>query len=146
MTQDKKSQNSQDKKSQDKKSQSIFFTLADKKSQLIFLLNMYIFFYNSASACPQVFSSGGTCTLYLHFWGYIKIFGGAMYPLTLHLGVQKNELHFLHARLCILYSSCHRHWIVSLVQSWRKLFFLSDIGSDRNWGFVCLCVCPTIFL
>ena len=42
MTQDKKSQNSQDKKSQDKKSQSICFTLADKKSQLIFLLNMYV--------------------------------------------------------------------------------------------------------
>jgi hypothetical protein len=31
-----------DKKSQDKKSQSIFFTLADKKSQLIFLFNMYV--------------------------------------------------------------------------------------------------------
>jgi hypothetical protein len=26
-------------------------------------------------ACPQVFSSGGTCTLYLHFWGYIQMFG-----------------------------------------------------------------------
>ena len=23
----------------------------------------------SNSACPQVFSSGGTCTLHLHFWG-----------------------------------------------------------------------------
>ena len=43
--------------------------------------------YNTA--CPQVFSSGGTCTLYLHFWGYINIFGGAMYPLTLHLEVQR---------------------------------------------------------
>ena len=28
----------------------------------------------------------------------------------------------------------------------EHFFFLSDIGSDRNWGFVCLCVCPTIFL
>jgi len=26
---------------------------------------------------------------YLHFWGYIQIFGGAMYPLTLHLVVQR---------------------------------------------------------
>jgi hypothetical protein len=60
---------------------------------------------------------------YLQFWGYIKIFGGAMYPLTLHLGYKENELHFLHARSCILYSSCLRHWIVPLVQSWRKLFF-----------------------
>ena len=41
------------------------------------------------TACPQVFSSGGTCTLYLHFWGYINIFRGAMYPLTLHLEVQR---------------------------------------------------------
>ena len=28
----------------------------------------------------------------------------------------------------------------------ENFFFLSDIGSDRNWGSVCLCVCPTIFL
>ena len=47
-----------------------------------------------ASGVPQqhahrFFHLGGTCTLYLHFWGYIKIFGGAMYPLTLHLGVQR---------------------------------------------------------
>jgi len=41
------------------------------------------------TGCPQVFSSGCTCTLYLHFWGYIQIVGGAMYPLTLHLGVQR---------------------------------------------------------
>jgi hypothetical protein len=102
--------------------------------------------YVLLAACPQVFSSGGTCTLLPSFLGYIKIVGGAMYPLTLHLGYKKNELHFLHARSCILYSSCHRHWIVPLAQSWRKLFFLSDIGSDRNWGSVCLCVCPTIFL
>jgi hypothetical protein len=58
------------------------------------------------------FHLGVHVPFYLHFWGYIKIFGGAMYPLTLHLGYKENELHFLHARSCILYSSCHRHWIV----------------------------------
>ena len=59
------------------------------------------------SACSQVFLSGGTCTLLLHFWGYIQIFGGAMYPLTLHLGVQRKLTAFsprkvVHSVFCIL--------------------------------------------
>jgi hypothetical protein len=30
---------------------------------------MYIYIYIYRAACTQVFSSGGTCILYLHFWG-----------------------------------------------------------------------------
>jgi hypothetical protein len=57
---------------------------------------------NRSSFTPDLFSSLALCqhahrffhlgvhvTFYLHFWGYIKIFGGAMYPLTLLLGVQR---------------------------------------------------------
>ena len=39
------------------------------------------------SACPLVFSSGGT--LLPSFYGVHPNFWGAMYPLTLHLGVQR---------------------------------------------------------
>ena len=55
----------------------------------ICLINGIKMYLKFNTVCPQVFSSGGTCTFYLHFWGYIQIFGGAMYPLTLHLGVQR---------------------------------------------------------
>ena len=37
----------------------------------------------------RFFHLGVHVPFYLHFWGYIQIFGGAMYPLTLHLGVQR---------------------------------------------------------
>jgi hypothetical protein len=35
---------------------------------------------------------------YYHFWGYIQIFGDAMYPLTFHLEVQRKS----HARSCTI--------------------------------------------
>ena len=92
------------------------------------------FFYSFHQHAHRFFHLRVHVPFYLHFWGYIQIFVGAMHPLTLHWGYKENELHFLHARSCILYSSCLRHWIVPLVQSWRKLFFLSD----RNWSSVCL--------
>ena len=82
------------------------------------------------SACPQVFSSGGTCTLLPSFLGVHQNFGGAMYPLTLHLGVQRKWTAFSprkvvhHAVFCKYYAEL------------AKTFFLSDIGSDRNWGSV----------
>jgi hypothetical protein len=47
-------------KSQDKKSQSIFFTLADKKSQLIFLLNMYVLVGRTKS-----------CNIYIYIYTYM---------------------------------------------------------------------------
>jgi hypothetical protein len=50
----------------------------------------------------RFFHLGVHVPFYLHFWGYIQIFGGAMYPLTLHLGYKENELHFLHARSCTM--------------------------------------------
>ena len=37
----------------------------------------------------RFFHLGVHVPFYLHFWGYIQIFEGAMYPLTLHLGVQR---------------------------------------------------------
>jgi hypothetical protein len=37
----------------------------------------------------RFFHLGVHVPFYLHFWGYIQIFGGAMYPLTLHWGVQR---------------------------------------------------------
>ena len=56
------------------------------------------------AARPQVFSSGGTCTLLPSF------LGGAMYPLTLHLGVQRKLTAFSprkvmhHAVFCNYYA------------------------------------------
>ena len=37
----------------------------------------------------RFFHLGVHVPFYLHLWGYIQMFGGAMYPLTLHLGVQR---------------------------------------------------------
>ena len=37
----------------------------------------------------RFFHLGVHVHFYLHFWGYIQICGGAMYSLTLHLGVQR---------------------------------------------------------
>ena len=66
-------------------------------------------------------------------WGYMYpftiIFGGAMYPLTLHLGVQRKLTAFSPRK--VVYHAV----FVNITQSWRKLF-LSDIGSDRKWGSV----------
>ena len=39
----------------------------------------------------RFFHLGVHVPFYLHFWGYIQIFGDAMYPLTLHLGVQRKK-------------------------------------------------------
>jgi hypothetical protein len=44
------------------------------------------------TACPQVFSSGGTCTLLPSFLGVHPNFWG----------YKENELHFLHARSCTI--------------------------------------------
>ena len=42
----------------------------------------------------RFFHQGVHVPFYLHFWGYIQIFGGAMYLLTLHLGVQRKLIAF----------------------------------------------------
>ena len=52
----------------------------------------------------------GFFIFYLHCWGYLQIFGGAMYPLTLHLGVQRKWIAFsprkvmYHAVFCKYYA------------------------------------------
>ena len=66
------------------------------------------------TACPQVFSS---------FLG--------VQSLTLHLGVQWKLTAFSPRKVVH-----HAVFFVNITQSWRKLFFLSDIGSDRKWGSV----------
>jgi hypothetical protein len=57
---------------------------------------------------------------YLHCWGYIQIFGGAMYPLTLHLGGTKKMN-------CI--------FLISHVQFLYMLVFLSI------WNKISICCC-----
>ena len=57
-------------------------------------LFFFLFFFSLtivfSAACPQVFSSGGTCTLLPSFLGVHPNFWG----------YKENELHFLHARSC----------------------------------------------
>ena len=90
-------------------------------------------------------------------WGY-------MYPLPSFLGVHQ---HFWGCNVpsnssfggtkkmnCIFSTQGRAFCILRVIDTGlsllyrvgENLFFLSDIGSDRNWGFVCLCVCPTILL
>ena len=58
----------------------------------------------------RFFHLGVHVPFYLHFWGYIQIFGGAMYPLTLHLGIQRKLTAFSprkvmhHAVFCKYYA------------------------------------------
>ena len=74
----------------------------------------------------------GFFIFYLHCWGYIHIFGGAMYPLTFHFGVQRKWTAFSprkvvhHAVFCKYYAELA-----------KTFFFCLTHG---------LCVCPTIFL
>jgi hypothetical protein len=79
---------------------------------------------------------------YLHFWGYIQIFGGAMYPLTLYLGVQRKltalspckVVH--HAVFCKYYTELA-----------KTFFFCLTLGQEVGFCLTHgLCVCPTIFL
>ena len=89
----------------------------------------------------RFFHLGGTCTLlpsflgvhvpfYLHFWGYIQIFGGAMYPLTLHLGVQRKWTAFSPRKVM------HHAFFCKYYTVGEKKKILSDLGSDRKWGSV----------
>ena len=67
---------------------------------------------------------------YLHSWGYIQIFGGAMYPLTLHLGVKRKLTAF--SRRKVMHHAVFCKYYAELA----NFFLLSDIGSDRKWGSV----------
>ena len=91
----------------------------------------------------RFFHLGVHVPFYLHFWGYIQMFGGAMYPLTLHLGVQRKLTAFSsrkvvhHAVFCKYYAELAKtffsvwHWVR------QEVWFSLTHG---------LCVCPTIFL
>ena len=71
----------------------------------------------------RFFHLGAHVPFYLHFWGYIQIFGVAMYPLTLHLGVQRKLTAFSpckvvhHAVFCKYYAELAKtffsvwHWV-----------------------------------
>ena len=64
----------------------------------------------------RFFHLGVHVPFYLHFWGYIQIFGGAMYPLTLHLGVQRKLTAFSPRKVV------HHAVFVNIMQIWRKPF------------------------
>ena len=90
-------------------------------------------------------------------WGY-------MYPLPSFLGVHQNfwgcnvpsnsSFGGTKKMNCIFSTQGRAFCILRVIDTGlsllyrvgENLFFLSVIGSDRNWGSVCLCVCPTIFL
>ena len=76
----------------------------------------------------RFFHLGVHVPFYLHFWGYIQIFGGAMYPSNSSFGGTRKLTAFSprkvvhHAVFCKYYAEL------------AKLFFLSDIRSDRKCG------------
>jgi hypothetical protein len=100
-----------------------------------------------------------TCSMPTGFfiWGY-------MYPFTFIFGVHQNcwgcnepsnsSFGGTKKMNCIFSTQGRAFCILRVIDTGFSLlhrvgenfFFLSDIGSDRNWGSVCLCVCPTIFL
>jgi hypothetical protein len=64
---------------------------------IIYFEERWIFFIlTRVQHAHKFFHLGVHVPFYLHFWGYIQIFGSAMYPLTLHWGYKENELHFSH--------------------------------------------------
>ena len=91
-------------------------------------------YFRYIAACPQVFSSGGTCTLYLHFWG-------CNVPSNSSFGGTKKMN-------CIFSTQGRAFCILRVIDTGLSLlyrvgenfFFLSDIGSERNWGF-CVPLC-----
>ena len=88
----------------------------------------------------KFFHLGVHVPFYLHFWGYIKIFGGAI--LTLHLGVQRKLTAFSprkvvhHAVFCKYYAELAKTFFS--VWHWVR----QEVGFCLTHG---LCVCPTIF-
>ena len=83
------------------------------------------------TACPQVFSSGGTCTLLPSFLGVHPNFWGCNVPSNASFGGTKKIN-------CILSTQgrapcCVCKYYAELA---KTFFFLSDIGSDRKWGSV----------
>ena len=79
-----------------------------------------------------------------YMYPFTFIFGGAMYPLTLHLVVQRKLTVFSPRKV-----PCIMLFFVNITQSWRKLFFSVWHWVRQEVGFCLthgLCVCPTIFL
>jgi hypothetical protein len=88
----------------------------------------------------RFFHLGVHVPFYLHFWGYIQIFGGAISNSSFG-GTKKINCIFStqgRAPCC---------FFVNLRRVGENFYFLSDIGSDRKWGSVwpMAFVCPTIF-
>ena len=79
---------------------------------------------------------------YLHFWGYIQIFGGAMYPLTLYLGVQRKLTAFSPCK--VVHHAVFCKYYAELAKTFFSVWHCSqEVGFCLTHG---LCVCPTIFL
>ena len=89
----------------------------------------------------RFFHLGVHVPFYLHFWGYIQIFGGAISNSSFG-GTKKINCIFStqgRAPCC---------FFVNITQSWRKLFFSVWHWVRQEVGFCLthgLCVCPTIF-
>jgi hypothetical protein len=84
-------------------------------------------------ACPQVFSSGGTCTLLPSFLGVHPIFWGCNVPSnSLHLGVQRKLTAFSprkvvhHAVFCKYYAELAKTFFFCLTLGQTGSGVLSD--------------------
>ena len=95
-------------------------------------------------ACPQVFSSEGTCTLLPSFLGVHPNFWGCNVPSNSSFGGTK--------KMNCIFSTQGRGpccFFVNITQCWWKLFFSVWHWVRQEVGFCLthgLCVCPTIFL
>ena len=91
---------------------------------------LYTVLSRSIAACPQVFSSGGTCTLLPSFLGVHPHFLGCNVPSNSSFGGTKkiNCIFSTQGRAPCCFC---KYYAVG-----ENFFFLSDIWSDRKWGSV----------
>jgi hypothetical protein len=86
---------------------------------------------------------------YLHFWGYIQIFGVQCTPLTLHLGVQWKLTAFSprkvvhHADFCKYYGITNKIWQV-IYNITKKMVGQTQRPWVRENPTSCLIQCQTV--
>ena len=90
---------------------------------------IYIYIYCCCCCCNILITSMPTG---FFIWGYIQIFGDAMYPLTLHLGVQRKLTAFFprkvvhHAVFCKYYAELAKTFFFCLTLGQTGSGVLSD--------------------